>query len=666
MRRMDRFSEPFSATGGIAAPGVLNPLGRPDIEPLEVLVREAVQNCWDAKRRDVGSIRIEIGRAVLEDERYVALKDLILTDPPPGLPLSAELRPSMTTLHFADYGTDGLGGPTRADAPGSPRDFVDFLRNIGQPPDKDLGGGSFGYGKAAFYIASRARTILVDTLCRNMNGALERRFMGCSLGEPFEVDGRPYTGRHWWGRSSAGMVEPLVGDEAALAATLLGLPDRRDSGDLGTTVVVVAPGVAPDAEDEIDYTMEFIAEALAWNFWPRMIDTPGGRQHTMSFRLFDNGRRVRLPDPRTHFRLRGFVEAMDALRMEPDGADEDFVIDRSIACLRPAQQLGRLIIQKGPVAPVETLGRAVPQGAKLMSDSVHHVALMRNAELIVRYLPGPTPLTGRFGYSGVFMCAVDVDEAFRQSETPTHDDWVHTALPKGRHKTFVKVALDRISDVCREAAGYDPTLSGASAGTGIPLGEFADALAALMPGFDGPGARRRAGRKSKPKPRAKRRAVEPPASSDPVDGVWVEGAGGSRGEEATDSAPVDNASPDLTRDKTERSKPLPQARSKGDPGLAITDAGPVARFPFELRTRGNRVRLAAVVQVMANDGAQVENDVPLGAELPSPTCWIDPSGSRHETTEVLIGPEDADGEWAVEVPLSEEAMMRVVVTPSRV
>ena len=41
---LQRFSEQYSATGGLAAEGILNQLGRPNIEPLEVLVREAVQN----------------------------------------------------------------------------------------------------------------------------------------------------------------------------------------------------------------------------------------------------------------------------------------------------------------------------------------------------------------------------------------------------------------------------------------------------------------------------------------------------------------------------------------------------------------------------------------------------------------------------------------------
>src|SRR5205823_3805590 len=154
-----------------------------------------------------------------------AMRDELLVDPPPGLPLEDELVPGMQIMYFADFGTCGLGGPTRADSEGVERDFVDFVRNIGQPPDKDLGGGSFGYGKAAFYIASKARTILLDTLCRSPEGELERRFIGCGLGESFDHDGRPHTGRHWWGRLVDGVPEPVVGREAEGAARILGLPD---------------------------------------------------------------------------------------------------------------------------------------------------------------------------------------------------------------------------------------------------------------------------------------------------------------------------------------------------------------------------------------------------------------------------------------------------------
>ena len=398
---MVRYSEPYQPTGGLAAEGVMNQLGRPDIEPLEVLVREAVQNCWDARRETETKIRVEIGRRQLDEAAVALVARHVLVDPPPDLPLADELRPGMRILHFADFGTSGLGGPTRADRviDGVPRDFVDFVRNIGQPPDKEFGGGSFGYGKAAFYIASRARTIVIDTLCETADG-LERRLMGAALGSNHAQGDILHTGRHWWGTIIDGVPEPLTGDDAARTADLLGLPPRDGRDELGTTIAIIAPGLEPDA----DAVMPFIADALAWNFWPKMISTRGGVRATIDFRLTDDGSPVRIPDPRVHPRLRGFVEAMDRLRTGPDDGDPT-VVDHTVSSQRPVQHLGRVVIQKGPVAPTEdTTGRPLPEGARVTAGGVNHVALMRIPELVVKYLAGPEP-TGRYGYSGVFRCS---------------------------------------------------------------------------------------------------------------------------------------------------------------------------------------------------------------------------------------------------------------------
>ena len=658
---LQRFSEPYSPTGGLAAEGVLNQLGRPDIEPLEVLVREAVQNCWDARRPSELGIRVEIGRRHLDPDQVEAIRNELLVDPPQGLPLEREIESGMQILYFADFGTRGLGGPTRADTGGLERDFVDFVRNIGQPPDNDLGGGSFGYGKAAFYIASRAQTILVDTLCASPDGGVERRFIACGLGDSFDEGGRPFTGRHWWGRLVDGVPEPIVGQEAANAARLLGLPDREGLRDLGTTVVIVAPGIAPEADDGSDPTMPFIADALVWNFWPRIIDTPGGVAHTMDFHLSDNGTRVRLPNPRTHSRLRGFVEAMDRLREEPRG-DAEFVLDRSVECLRPIRGLGRLVVQTGTIAPVTPPGRAVPQGARLMADSVHHIALMRNVELVVKYLPGAVPVIGRNGYSGVFRCAVDVDGAFRRAEPPTHDDWTYRAVPQGHERTFVKVALDRIGDVCREAAGYGGSPGALDGGDGIPLGEFADALAVLMPGFDGPGARRRTpvGGNIVRRPRsAPGRSVLDEIAAN----TWVEGMGSTDGGGSTEGSAA--SSTDAADSGVSPRPPrLPQVRPGGEPvPVVASDGSPVIRYPFELRGHGNRLRLRGVVEVMTNDGAQVESDAPRGYTPPEIRAWIDPLGEEHAAAELLFGPDGVDGQWWVEVPIRDEAMIRVDIAP---
>ncbi len=657
---LTRYSEPYNATGGLAAEGVINQIGRPDIEPLEVLVREAVQNCWDAKRDSARGIEVEIGRITLDAARTHLVRTRMLPDAPPGLPLADALRSSMEVLYFADFGTGGLGGPTRADesAPGEVRDFVDFVRNIGQPPDKELGGGSFGYGKAAFYIASGARTVLVDTLCETADG-LERRFIGCGLGENFASDGRPFTGRHWWGRIADGVPEPLLDDEAEAAARMLGLPHREGRQGLGTTVAIVAPSVAPEGPADTDTTMEFIGEALVWNFWPRMISTSGGAQATMSFRLFDQGRRMILPDPRTHDRLRGFVEAMDRLRREPED-DDPLAFDRSVECLRPIKTLGRLVLQRGPVAPVTMPERAVPQGARQTADSVHHVALMRNAELVVKYLRGLEPVTGRFGYSGVFRCSLDVDEVFRRAEPPTHDDWVYRFVPVGRDRTFVKVALDRVARTCREAAGHEGATQNAAAGDGVPLGEFADALATLMPGLEGPGARRSSAGRAQNR---RRHAPGRKSASDVSSETWTDGGSGLGVSTDGRSASTAGDGSDTTVGPTpEKARRLPQVRAGGEPRPAIAaDGFPVLRFPFELRANGSRVRLSGRVEVMTNDGAQVETDAPRGYEPPAVRAWVDPGGATHESSELVVDPDDGDGSWSVEVPMRDEAMLRVAV-----
>ena len=88
-------------------------------------------------------------------------------------------------------------GPSRRT--GAQRDFIDLVLNVGQPPDKELGGGSFGYGKAAFYLASRARTVVIDSLCEtgaavgsNCSTPLSRAVSARTYSDP---TGRPFNGQ---------------------------------------------------------------------------------------------------------------------------------------------------------------------------------------------------------------------------------------------------------------------------------------------------------------------------------------------------------------------------------------------------------------------------------------------------------------------------------------
>jgi len=290
---------------------------------------------------------------------------------------------------------------------------------------------------------------------------------------------------------------------------------------------------------------------------------------------------------------------------------------------------------------------------------------MRTPEIIVKYLPGMAPVTGKAGYSGVFKCTLDVDEAFKQAEPPTHDDWVHRFVHDRQNRSFVKIAIERVLGTCREAAGYDASIRMLDHADGVPLGEFADALATLMPGFEGPGARRSATRSNQP--RKRRRSAPGRSAIDAIlEDVWVEGVSGdatSTGGQA-DSVSGSDDRVDGDTGPAVRPQRLPQARAGGDPVPAIgVDGAPVVRYPFDLRGHGNRIRLRAVVEVMTNDGGQVESDAPAGYSPPGIKAWIDPAGVDHRSAEVVAGPDGVDGRWAVEVELRDEMMMRVDITP---
>jgi hypothetical protein len=616
MSDLGRFSEPFQATGSLAAPGVVNQLGRPHMEAIEVLVREAIQNCWDARRDGVETVEVEIGARTLDDATIALLRDRVLPDTPPKLPLSPQLGDGLQLLHFADFGTAGLGGPTRADVEGKPRDFADFVRNIGQAPDKELGGGSYGYGKAAFYISSKASTIIVDTYCLKEK---ERRLIAYGLGEQFHEDGTLYTGRHWWGVLEGDVPEPLLGDAAATLAAELGLPERGPD-DYGTTVAIVAPDLHAAALDEdldLDSGMAFIAECLLWNFWPKMT-APAGERPAMSFRLSVEGEQRELEDPRRHPRIGPFAEAMDLLR-DPSRATpgDPFSIRRELECHSPKKHVGTFALCQRATTAI-TSGGLMTSGAKATAGGVHHVALMRTGELVVTYWDGPVLPVPERGYAGVFRCTVELDPVFCASEPPTHDSWNPQSLPKPRERKYVNACFRRMDEIARGLVGTGS--AGPGLGANVAVGRFADRLASLLGGLGGPGARQ------VPQPQ-------------PGTGAGGTGGGGGGGGGTVTG---------------------PQIVQVDEPELRIDSAGEIAIVaPFVLDTAGAAARLRARVEVLTTDG-KVEKEPPIGAIVPVVLRWTGPGDATLNGAGVETSA-GADGRWEVWVEHHPDLMVRIAI-----
>lgn len=230
---MERFSEPFPPHGALAAEGAENLLGRPRLDPLVVLVREAVQNSWDARRDDISPVGFSVQGRHLQEEQCRQLRAQVFSDPPKAAGRLREVlvRDDILLLSLTDTGTSGLGGPIRADRPPGrhePSNFVDLMFNIGQPAERAFGGGTYGFGRTISYVVSEARAVLVHSRTK-AGRRRESRFIAAAFSDHFTQGNQRFTGRHWWGRPATGSIEPVVGDEADTLAASLGLPGDRKS-----------------------------------------------------------------------------------------------------------------------------------------------------------------------------------------------------------------------------------------------------------------------------------------------------------------------------------------------------------------------------------------------------------------------------------------------------
>jgi hypothetical protein len=447
-------SERFQPSGGFAAEGVKKLLGAPKLSLMQTVLRETVQNTWDARNeRDPIKYLVRLRRLTKQQVEFLRANIYAKTPPHLGKHPILQFAESKTpiVMEIADWGTRGLGGPTRADVSAladQPSNFVDFIRNIGMRHHGPVGAGTYGYGKSSLYLASQCATIIVDTLAEKGRSA-ERRLISAHLGETYQHRSVKYTGRHWWGAPSgeAEYVEPLTGMQARTFSEKLGMPPRAGQ-ETGTTIMVLAPNLSSNDPREI---LGSIQEAILWHFWPKMLDDNGPLRR-INFELEVEGQRAAFPSPESFPPLDLFVEAYRALHSGKGNCS-------TVECQRPIKTLGKLSISKGfrseRTPYVSTANSVVPHTSA-------HIAVMRPVELVVRYFEGAALPNSAQEWAGVFICDEDesVERAFAAAEPPAHDDWVPEMLQKGHQKTFVNVALRRIKQ--------------AAASFAVPSGEFSN------------------------------------------------------------------------------------------------------------------------------------------------------------------------------------------------
>jgi hypothetical protein len=511
LKPLDRESEPYSQYGNISADGIQRLLGAPNLNALQILIRETVQNSWDAGKDFAGPVGYRIRFRELSKSEHEALKKTVFDDLPkysenPERPIKKTLnKKKLCVIEICDFGTSGLAGPTHPDEVpkgGESPDFVDFLRNIGSPRDTVFGGGTYGYGKSCLYAISKCQTIVVDSATTNA-GKYTRRFMACRIASRYDIKqgdekGR-YTGRHWWGRRTADKhLDPVTGDDADTLSKRVGMLPR-DSDKLGTSIMIVAPDLD---SDDLQAAAQSAIRILLWYCWPKIVACKGAKHPPMQFTVEVNGKEIEVPHPSDCPPLNLFTNSLQMVREQSKDA---FPIQSQ----RPKQHLGYLHISRD--VKIDRLpGFAADDG--LYPEYSSHVALMRPAELVVRYLTGDRLPSENTEWGGVFMCSdeKEVEQAFAAAEPPAHDDWDPRSLPRGKKKTFVRVALQRIKKKIAEVTGT-LSVNPDDDGERSSLGLVADSLGSLLGAGEGQRlGSREAKRNKSAKARAKRITLSRP------------------------------------------------------------------------------------------------------------------------------------------------------------
>jgi len=492
MSPLELHSEPYGSTGNIGE-NFRRLLGAPTLDPLQTVIREAVQNIADAARPGIGP-EILIRLRALSDTQCNILRSVILAEVPEEPGSSATISDfleaeSAVVLEICDFGTVGLGGPTRSDripVGTEQTNFIDFLRNIGTARDTEQGGGTYGFGKVALYRASACSTIIVDTLPDGA-GPEGRRLMACHVGRSFEKPEngmrRRFTGRHWWGIRDPedGIADPVTGAAASALAGSLGLPDRGP-GRSGTSIMI--PCFQID-ESDLTATGNRIIETLLWNFWPRMMrDAPA--KHRFACRVMVDDRELPVPAPEDFAPFDLLCKAMNAARARAGNKV------RKIESQKPQKFLGTLAIEKGLRSQRRHL--TADEDVRLVPGQMHHIALMRPVELVVKYLEGNPLPDARLEWAGVFIASDEreVEQAFADAEPPAHDDWIPDNLPRGNEKRYVNIALKRLKEIAAEM-GMEPISRRPGDGSGPLLARLAGRLGAVLENVGGDGAGRRRG-----------------------------------------------------------------------------------------------------------------------------------------------------------------------------
>ena len=421
--------------GDLDGPGSASLIGKSNVSPLELLIREMAQNSWDARYQELRPI---FG-VHLRDQTYIQKKPLqVLLQEYRNDDIRAALSDfPVHNLEIYDRNTTGLDGPVDMTpvTAGGPDNFKELIYTLGSTAHDGSTGGTYGFGKTAAYAASRIGTVIFWTrvIDRSSPSGYEHRFIVSAFSESYTHDGVQYSGRHWWGRREGDEVRPIVGDAARrLGETVFAR--HFHGGETGTSMLILDARFGDADSDLAEHPDDFARnakDAILLNLWPKLVPAPQQGSTPMQILVHDGDETADLSESEHPPSMASLARGLNAIRAAQEGLpqsppDPRVTVQEIIYTphdrRRPIGHVALVMRLAEDASPHDVLDPA-------QSDEYppHRVTLMRGlAELVVT-----TEDWGRFELEpGVDWIAVfkssnetRIEKIFASLEPPAHDTW---------------------------------------------------------------------------------------------------------------------------------------------------------------------------------------------------------------------------------------------------
>lgn len=467
--------------GYISAGGVIRTINVSNLSIAEVFLREAVQNSFDAKKEDSKNINFGMRAYNFTDEQLSNFKNLF--DEGTSLKptfykkyLASKIKKNMLNIEVTDTNTIGLTGfPGVTNKNDNTQHFYKFVYVTGNDKGNDSNaGGSYGFGKAAFYSFSKLRTICIysrikSNAIKNGKDVYQSRFIIATIDERITDT---LCDRCWWGKEAkyndnpASYAAPLLDNEADEIANSIGLR-KFDETETGTKLLILDAGIEENKlsfenENEvkgIDHIfINDIPRYIVHWYWPKII------KEEIIFSLEYKGKKIEIDNPYDIYPYSEFAIAFEEGRKKYiDKRIQEANGYKRVCMKRPAAELGYVSVKKSQV----TVGRKCEYRDlfKEFETPIPSVAFMRGIGHIVfykHYNNYVDPSLMKETCFGIFKvnkssCTEngtpgEIDRYFRDIEDQTHERWVHK---KDKGPNFLGRVEQDVEDVIKRTVSIE-------------------------------------------------------------------------------------------------------------------------------------------------------------------------------------------------------------------